>query len=102
MSTSRKLQLRCPDCGSDLTIDAETGEVLFHRKAKEPIAGGKDFDALFADLETQRNRADEIFEREKAAFGDRDRLMEEKFREAMKRAEEDPDQGPPKRPFDLD
>jgi hypothetical protein len=102
VSTSRKLQLRCPDCGSDLTIDAETGEVLFHRKAKEPIAGGKDFDALFADLETQRNRADEIFEREKAAFGDRDRLMEEKFREAMKRAEEDPDQGPPKRPFDLD
>ncbi len=102
MTTSRKLQLRCPDCGSDLTVDAETGEVLFHRKAKEPIAGGKDFDSLFADLETQRTRADEIFEREKAAFGDRDRLMEEKFREAMKRAQEDPDQGPPKRPFDLD
>ena len=102
MNTSRKIQLRCPDCGSDLTLDAETGEVLFHRKAKEPIAGGKDFDSLFADLETQRNRADEIFEREKAAFGDRDRLMEEKFREALKRAEEDPDQGPPKRPFDLD
>jgi hypothetical protein len=28
--------------------------------------------------------------------------MEEKFREALKRAEEDPDKGPPKRPFDLD
>lgn len=102
MSESRKLTLRCPDCGSDLTIDAESGEVLFHRKPKEPPAQGKSFDDLFADLAVQRNRADEIFEREKAAFGDRDRLMEEKFREALKRAEEDPDKGPPKRPFDLD
>ena len=102
MSEARQLKLRCPDCGSDLTLDAETGEVLFHRKPKEPLAQGKDFDSLFADLEAQKSRADEIFERERAAYGDRDRLLEEKFREALKRAEEDPDQGPPKRPFDLD
>ncbi len=36
------------------------------------------------------------------ALEDRDRLLEEKFREAVKNAEDDPDEGPPVRPFDLD
>ena len=102
MATSRKLQLRCPDCGSDLTIDAETGEILFHKKPKQGPAEGKTFDELFAGMKAERSRADEIFEREKAAFKDRDRLLDEKFKEAVKRAEEDPDTGRPIRPFDLD
>ncbi len=44
----------------------------------------------------------EILVGEASAFADRERLMEEKFREALKRAEEEPGEGPPKRPFDLD
>lgn len=101
MST-RKLTLRCPDCDSELVIDAATGQILSHKKAKQPIAGGKDFDALLKGLDDDKSRAEDIFQREVAAMKDRDRLMEEKFREAMRRAEEDPDEGPPRRPFDLD
>ncbi len=99
---SQKLTVRCPDCGSDLTVDAATGEVLGHRKAKTLLAGGKDFDSLLKGLDEEKARAEQVFDRELGAFHDRDRLLEEKFREAMKRAEEDPDEGPPKRPFDLD
>ncbi len=33
---------------------------------------------------------------------DRDRLLEEKFQEALKRAEEEPDDERPLRPIDLD
>ena len=102
MSETRKLNLRCPDCGSELVVDAATGEILSHRKAKQPLAGGKDFDALLKGLDEDKSRAEDIFEREKAALKDRDRLLEEKFREAMRRAEEEPDEGPPVRPFDLD
>jgi hypothetical protein len=102
MAATRKLNVRCPECGSDLIVDAATGEPLSHRPAKRPPAGGKDFDALLAGLDADKDRADQIFEREKAAMKDRDRLLDEKFREAMKRAEEEPDEGPPKRPFDLD
>jgi DNA repair exonuclease SbcCD nuclease subunit len=102
MADTRKLTLRCPDCGSDLVVDAATGEVLSHRKAKQPIAGGRDLDSLFQELDSNKAKAQNVFEREVAAMKDRDRLMEEKFREALKRAEEDPDQGPPRRPFDLD
>ena len=101
MST-HKLTLRCPDCDSELVIDSATGQILSHKKAKQPIAGGKDFDALLKGLDEEKSKAEDIFQREVAAMKDRDRLMEEKFREAMRRAEEDPDKGPPRRPFDLD
>jgi len=102
MSLPDKVSLRCPDCGSDLVVDARTGEVLSHRKAKAAAAEGRDFDSLLADLSSQRSRADEVFERERSALKDRDRLMDEKFKEALKRAEEEPDSGRPLRPFDLD
>lgn len=102
MSETRRLTVRCPDCSSDLVIDAGTGEVLSHRRAKQPPAGGKDFDALLKGLDDDKARAEDVFQREVAAMKDRDRLLEAKFREAMRRAEEDPDEGPPRRPFDLD
>ncbi len=99
---SRRLTLRCPECESHLVVDAATGEVLFHKKIKAPPAGGKDFDDLLQELDEERSQAEDIFEREVAALKDRDRLLEEKFKEAMKRAEEEPDDVPPPRPFDFD
>ena len=102
MTETRKITVRCPECNSDLVVDTETGEILSHRRAKQPLAGGKDFDALLKGLDEDKARAEDVFAREVAALKDRDRLLEEKFREAMRRAEEDPDEGPPPRPFDLD
>ena len=102
MSETRKLTVRCPECGSDLVVDVATGQVLSHRKPKQPLAGGKDFDALLRGLDEDKAKAEDIFQREFEAMKDRDRLLDEKFREAMRRAEEDPDEGPPRRPFDLD
>ena len=102
MADTRKLTVRCPECSSDLVVDAATGEVLSHRKPKAPLAGGKDFDSLFKELDEGKAKAQDVFDRELAAFDDRDRLLDEKFKEALRRAEEEPDEGPPKRPFDLD
>lgn len=102
MAKPRNLKLRCPECDAQLVVDSATGEVLAHRKAKQAPAGGKDFDALLEDLDRDKIEAEEIFEREVAAMKDRDRLLEEKFQQAMKRAEEEPDDVPPVRPIDLD
>lgn len=102
VADSDKLTVTCPDCGSDLTLDAATGEVLFHKAPKQPPAGGKDFESLLADIDTERTRAEEVFERSRSALKDEDRLLEEKFAEALKRAKEEPDDEPPPRPFDLD
>jgi hypothetical protein len=98
----RKLTVLCPECGSDLVIDTATGTVLSHRKAKQPLAGGKDFDSLLKGIDDDKHRAEDIFQREVAALKDRDRILEEKFKEALRRAEEDPDKGKPPSPFDLD
>ena len=101
-AASARLTVSCPECGSDLTIDVTSGQVLFHKPASRPAAGGQDFDQLLAGLDASKERADEVFQREVSALKDRDRLMEEKFREAMRRAEEEPDDEPPPRPWELD
>ena len=98
----KRLHVRCPDCETELVVDAETGEVISHREAKRPIAGGKDFDSLMRGIDEGKARAEAVFEQEKAAMKDRQRLLDEKFDEALKRAHEEPDDVPPKRPFDLD
>ena len=102
MAEPRNLTIRCPECEAHLVIDSATGEVLAHRKARQPPAGGKDFDALLEYLDREKVEAEEVFAREFAAMKDRDRLLEEKFQQALKRAEEEPDDVPPPRPFDLD
>lgn len=94
--------MACPECGSDLTIDRATGQVLFHKPVQKQPASGKDFDQLLAGLEDSKKRANKVFQREVSALKDSDRLMEEKFREAMRRAEEEPDLEKPLRPWDLD
>ncbi len=102
VSNDDRTTVLCPECGCDLTVDLATGQVLGHKPAKREPAGGQDFDQLLAGLDESKQRADEVFQSEVAALKDRDRLMEEKFREAMRRAEEEPDREPPLRPWDLD
>jgi hypothetical protein len=101
-SAARKLTVHCPDCQAELVVDAATGAILHHRAAKAPPGGGRSFDELFAELDAGKDRAEQRFEQEKAAMQDRERILEERFRQAMKRAEDEPDETPPKRPFDLD
>lgn len=102
MSENRTFRLTCPECSADLVVDATTGEILYHKPAKRAPAQGKSFDGLMQDLDEGKARAEEIFERERAAMKDRDRLLEERFKEAMRRAEDLDDDNPPLRPFDLD
>lgn len=98
----RRLTLRCPGCEAHLVIDSATGEVLSHRPVKRPPAGGKDFEALLEEMNAGKLEAQDVFEREVAALKDRDRLLSEKFEEAMRRAKEEGDDKPPPRPFDFD
>lgn len=94
--------MRCPDCAADLTVDAATGEILAHRTKERPPGGGRGLDELMREMKDGKEQAESVFEREVAAEKDRDRLLEEKFAEALKRAKEDPDDGPPPSPFDFD
>ena len=98
----KRFTLHCPECSTRLVVDAATGEVIQHRAPEHVPGGGKDFDALLEDLDRGKAEAEEVWSREVSALEDHDRLMSEKFEEALKRAKEEPDDEPPLRPFDLD
>lgn len=102
MGDSRRLEVRCPDCSAEIVVDAATGEILFHKAARRKPAAGRDLAQLLDDLDQEREQAEQTFAREVEAVRDRDRLMEERFDEAMRQAEKEPDDTPPPRPFDLD
>jgi hypothetical protein len=102
MADSGKLELLCPDCESRLVVDRRTGEILFHKPKKVAPAGGQDFDQLLEQLDDDKAHAEGVFEREVSALKDRDRLLEEKFEEALREAKKSPEDEPPPRPFDLD
>ena len=59
------------------------------------------FDDLKGELGKQREVRDALFSQEMSSVKDRERLLDEKFREAMKRADVDKDK-PYINPLDMD
>ena len=95
---AKNFEINCPCCEALIVVDRITGEVLLH-KAKERKATGS-LDSMVAGLESQKSEMQARFDREIASQKDRARLLEEKFQEAMKRAETS--DAPVINPMDLD
>lgn len=93
-----KFTIICPCCEATLTIDAQTGAMLAHEEKKKVLGS---FEDLKGNLVKQKEARDNIFAQEMSSMKDRERLLEEKFKEAMKRAENEPNT-PFKNPLDLD
>lgn len=93
-----QLTVICPCCETNLTIDAQTGAIIAHEEKKK-ITGS--FDDLKGELNKQKNLREQLFEQEMSSVKDRERLLEEKFQQALKRA--DKTSGVPFRnPLDMD
>lgn len=88
MSDANRFTIICPCCESNLTVDAQTGALLAHEEKKKPLAA---FEDMVKDLDKQKQTREQIFSQELGSMKDRSRLLEEKFQEAMKRAEKDKD-----------
>lgn len=93
-----KFTIICPCCEATLTIDSQTGSLLAHEEKKKVLGS---FEDLKSNLEKQKEARENIFAQEMSSMKDRERLLEEKFKEAMKRAENEPNT-PFKNPLDLD
>lgn len=92
-------EITCPCCEATLIVDRLSGEVLLHKE--KPGKSGKSLEQMVSDLAASKSEMEKKFEKGLESQRDRSRILEEKFREAMKRAEKDPD----KRvinPMDLD
>jgi hypothetical protein len=79
-------EVTCPCCEATLVIDRTSGEVLLH-KAKERRGPGGSLETMVAGLETQKSEAAKRFDREIESQKDRARILEERFKEALQRAE---------------
>jgi DNA-binding ferritin-like protein len=95
---AERFTILCPCCEATLIIDAETGAILSHEEKKKPLAS---FEELAKARDQQKQTREQIFKQELGSLKDRERLLEEKFREAMKRAEHEKDK-PYKNPLDMD
>ena len=97
MDTSR-YTIVCPCCDATLTIDAQTGALIEHEEKTRPLAS---FDDMVKGLDKQKQVREQIFAQEMSSMKNRERILEEKFQEAMKRAEKDKDK-PYINPMDID
>jgi hypothetical protein len=77
--------ITCPSCQSTIVIDRISGEILLH-KAKEVKTAGS-LESMVAGLETQKSEAAKRFDQQLESQKDRARILEERFKEAMERAE---------------
>jgi len=95
---ANNFEITCPCCDATIVIDRTSGDVLLH-KAKERRAGGS-LESMVASIETQKSEMEKKFDREIASQKDRARILEERFKEAMQRAEKD--DTPVWNPMDMD
>ncbi|HJS52641.1 MAG TPA: hypothetical protein VJ781_12130 [Pyrinomonadaceae bacterium] len=93
-----KFSIICPCCEANLTVDAQTGAILSHEEKKKVLGS---FEDLKGELSKQKDLREQIFAQEMSSQKDRERLLEEKFQEALKRADKDTDK-PFRNPLDMD
>jgi hypothetical protein len=96
---ANNFEVRCPCCDTLIVVDRISGEVLLH-KAKEVKVTSSSLESMVSGLEAQKADAAKRFEKQLESQKDRARILEEKFREAMQRAEKS--DAKHVNPFDLD
>jgi uncharacterized Zn finger protein (UPF0148 family) len=96
---AKNFEITCPCCEATIVVDRISGEVLLH-KVKERKGGSSSLESMVSNLEVQKSEAAKRFQREIDSQKDRARLLEERFKEALERAEKDDTK--PINPMDMD
>ncbi len=94
----KNFEITCPCCEALIVVDRLNGEVLLH-KAKEKKSG-QSLESMVSNLQTQKSEMEKRFEKQIESQKDRARILEEKFKEALERA--DKSDKPYINPMDLD
>jgi len=91
-------EITCPCCDTLIIVDRLTGEILLHKQKEKTTK--ESFDAMVSKLEAQKSEAAKRFDKQLESQKDRARILDEKFKEAMQRAEKD--DTPVINPMDMD
>ena len=95
---AKNFELICPCCEALIVIDRLSGEVLLHKAKEVKISGS--LESMVSNLEVQKSEAAKRFDKQLESQKDRARILEEKFKEALQRAEKS--DKPLVNPMDLD
>ena len=82
---TENLTVRCPCCDAVLTVHPGNGEILFTEKPKKK---GVSFDDALQQVHREKETADDRFRAAFAKEESRMKTVEDKFKEALKRADE--------------
>ena len=82
---ANNIEINCPSCESLIVIDRLTGEILLHKKKE--TRSGMSLEAMVAGLDSQKSELEKKFDRNMESQKDRARILEERFKEALKKAE---------------
>lgn len=94
------IEVRCPECGAALKVDAQTGMVLQHHTvARTPKV---DLDRAQEQLKQQRTERESRFQQSVDAEKRRNELLSRKFDQSLRRVRDNPDEPRPLREVDLD
>jgi hypothetical protein len=91
--------VECPCCGTRLTVDAATGEILAEERPK--VDTDKSFESAMKQVKGGEKKREDAFSKAFDRTRHLDDLLSKKFEEAKKKAEKEPE-GKPHRPFDYD
>jgi len=95
------IAVQCPCCNAELHIDPETRAVISHKEAEKPRTIA-DMEAAVSRFKGEAGRREEAYNKSVAEVKDHQKVLEKKFEELFKKAQENPDEPPPKRDIDWD
>ncbi len=86
----KDLEIHCPDCGSRLRIDRETGEILAHGEEK-----ATDLGEIQGRMEAREKKSQEAFGAAMHAERDRKKELDDLFKKASDKTKGDPGEDRP-------
>lgn len=91
------LEIVCPCCSAKLIVDQVSGEVLLHEVKQAPV---KSLESIMSQLATEKTEVARRFDKGIESQKDRARILEQRFKEALDRA--DKSDTPFRNPLDYD
>jgi hypothetical protein len=95
------LSVECPCCKAKLEVHVASGTVIDYQEAPRKPAI-EDLSAAASKLKEQAAQRDDLFRKSMDAHKAKTAAADDLFDQLLKKAKEKPDDGPPKRAFDLD
>ena len=85
---SENIEINCPCCAAWIVVSRETGQVLLHKAPVNPKKN-QSLEEMVGEVHAKKSELASRFEKEMASQKDREKVLEERFKEALSRAKKE-------------